>query len=570
MISAPEPTKRRLTPEFVATLLILLAYIVFLLTLPAWPSQDGPVHLYYTHVLSALLSHQPTVYTRFYTIKHLLPPYALYYYALLALSKFVPLLLADRLILCVYLALFIFGFRYLAQAIGPGADRVTLLATLLALNWAAGIGFVNYCLSLALALWAIGLWLRLANKGLPARLLFLFLVAAITLTHPVPLLILMAFCGFDLLRRFLAERKRGTLAASLRLLRADLILLLLSALALLYVHHFAAAHPLADTEPITQSFLVRTAHHALAIAQLHHLSLVFGHSFPYLVYRFGQLALPLIAFALGIAQRLRNRAAGQWTSGDTWLIISIVLLIFIPFLPSDISGAFYFCERLSILIWLAPLLAASGWIPRPKDTAFRSPVPAALLSFALVTNLCLLWAADAVLRPLADQIAALKHAPSLPSGDLTLLLEDDRSGWNGTAAPAWAPFYWAGAHLLRYNDAVLDNSPWLDSAIIPLGATSALPVGSHAIGDSASPHELSLQLLHSPSVRTQVLSSAGVALITQSESQGPVASEPVLAPSPGAEKSWSCHLAARWYQLCVAHPAGEISSTSPPASMRDR
>ena len=106
MSSASAPL-RRFTPELLATVLIVVVYIAWLLSLPAWPSQDGPVHLYYTHVLGALLSHQPTPYTHFYTIKHLLPPYALYYYALLVLSKAVSLLMADRLIVCAYVVLFV-------------------------------------------------------------------------------------------------------------------------------------------------------------------------------------------------------------------------------------------------------------------------------------------------------------------------------------------------------------------------------------------------------------------------------------------------------------------------------
>jgi hypothetical protein len=186
MFSSPESTNRGVTPELLATILLVLAYIVWILSLPAWPSQDGPVHLYYVHVMRELLSHHATVYSRYYTIKHVLPPYALYYYALLALSKFCSLLLADRLVLCVYLILFVFGFRYLARAVGPSADLSTLLALLLALNWSAGMGFLNHCLSLALVFWAIGLWLRFTERRPGARLVFLLIVAAITLTHPVP------------------------------------------------------------------------------------------------------------------------------------------------------------------------------------------------------------------------------------------------------------------------------------------------------------------------------------------------------------------------------------------------
>ena len=60
MLSSSEPTSPRFTPELLATFVIVLAYIVWILSLPALPTQDGPIHLYYTHVLRALFSHADT------------------------------------------------------------------------------------------------------------------------------------------------------------------------------------------------------------------------------------------------------------------------------------------------------------------------------------------------------------------------------------------------------------------------------------------------------------------------------------------------------------------------------
>jgi hypothetical protein len=555
---------RQLTPEFVVTVMLVLVYSIWLLSLPAWPSQDGPAHLYYAHVLGALFSHQPTIYARYYTIKHLLPPYALYYYALLGLSKFLPLLFADRLIVCVYLLLFIFGFRFLASAVGPSADRATLLLVLVSLNWSVGIGFLNYCLSLALALWAIGLWVRFTDNHLLPRFAFLLLVIAITLTHPVPLLIVLAFCGIDLLQRFTLSWRASNTASRAPAV-PDLVLFCLSLLALLYVKHFATAHPLSEAQPHPASFVIRAAHAALLIAQLHSISLIFGHSIPILIYRFGQLLTLVIAFALAFSQRLRNRNAGIWTHGDTWLVFSIALLIVLPLLPSNVSGAYYFTERLTILLWIAPLIAASGWAPSASSTGVKedSPfssviaswIPGLILFFAIVTNLCLIWEANALLRPVADLIQASERAPISHTGKLALLLYDSRPGNTGKAGPSWDPFYWAGAHILRHNDAILDNSPWLDSAIIPLGARPELPVGANATGQSASPDQLSAQLLRHPAERGKVLSSADVVLITQPGRPAPSELDPVLAPSPDSTNSWSCHLAASWYQLCLPSAA---------------
>ncbi len=549
MFSSPQPTNRRVTPELLATVFLVLAYIVLILSLPAWPSQDGPIHLYYVHVMRELLSHHATVYSRYYTIKHVLPPYALYYYALFVLSKFCSLLLADRLVLCVYLVLFVFGFRYLAQKVGSSADLCTLLALLLALNWSTGMGFLNYCLSLALVFWAMGLWLRFTEIWLGARLVFLLLVAAITLTHPVPLLVLLTFCGVDWLRRLVFRDKPGGDSQRTHF-TADLLLLGLSTLALLYVRHFATANPVSQPGSVQGSFPSQVAQHVVDIVRMHHVALLFGRSVPILLYLFSTLALLAIAYALAIRQYMRNRAARRWEPSDTWLVYSVVLLVLIPFLPSDLNDAFYFAERLSILIWLAPLVAASGWTTR-VHSASPGFLRLALLALAVVSNVCLLWQGNAILRPIASQMAAIQYEPISHAGQLGLILEDSRTPASFNNAPSWNAYYWAGAHVFRRDEAVLDNSPWLDAAIIPLGAQPTLEVAAGSTGNDSSPHHLSQLFLRSPEVRARALASADFVLITQPGLPAPSVLDPLLMPPVGG-KTWSCRAGAAWYQLCEA------------------
>lgn len=546
------PNHRGLTPELLATIALVITYIVWILSLPSWPSQDGPIHLYYVHVIRELLWNPQAIYSRYYTIKHLLPPYALYYYLLLALSKFCSLLLADRIVLCVYFALFVFGFRYIAVKIGPSADLSTLLAVVLALNWSTGMGFLNHCLSLALVFWAIGVWLRFTERSLGARIIFLLLVMAITVTHPVPLLILLVFCAVDCLQR-LVLRRTGSEDARRSWLRADLVLLGLSMLSLLYVRHFATASSIAQPSSIGGSYAGRVARHVRDTILLHHLALIFGHSPVILLYLGGLLALVVIAYTLAILQFRSNRTLRQWRASDTWLVYSVVLLVVIPLLPSDLNDAFYFTERLTILIWLAPLLAASGWAPHDRhdraEERWARPVRVGLLIFAVAANLALLVEANGILRPLATEIAVATHAPVTNRGELGLLLEDSSAPLSVLKGPSWNPFYWAGAHVFRHDDAVLDNSPWLDAAIIPLGAQPALPIAATSAGNEASPHTLSVELEHSPAARARAFASVNFVLITQPGLAASSGVDPLLAHTPGGN-AWSCRAGAAWLQLC--------------------
>jgi hypothetical protein len=234
----------------------------------------------------------------------------------------------------------------------------------------------------------------------------------------------------------------------------------------------------------------------------------------------------------------------------------VVLLVLIPFFPSDFNDAFYLTERLSILIWLAPLVAASGWTPRVAATsdsvrtvASSGRLRLALLAFAVIINACLLWQGNAILRPIAAQMAAIQREPISHFGQLGLILEDSRAPASSSRQPSWNAFYWAGAHVFRRDEAVLDNSPWLDAAIIPLGARPALPVAAGSTGNDASPHQLSQLFQRSPELSAQALASADFVLITQPGLPPPSALDPLLMP-PAGGKTWTCQAGAAWYQLC--------------------
>ena len=550
---APELRRdRRLTPEFAATLLLLLAYIVWLISLPAWPSQDGPAHLYYAHVMGALLSHEPGVYAHYYTIKHLLPPYALYYYALLALSHVFSLLVADKLVVCAYLLLFTFGVRYLARAVGPNADRTTLLALLLGLSWSVGMGFVNFCLSLAVVFWAVGLWLRFADNRLWRRAVFLLLVVAITLTHPVPLLVLIGFCVLDLFLR--AVLRHGLGKANPPASLADLITLAFACLALAYVRHFATSHPLEQAQPTAASFVTLTAGHVRAMLELHNLMLIFGHTAPITIYRVGLLLTPLVGFALAIRQWLAAGESRARTSCTTWIVLAIALAIAVPLLPSNISNAYFFSERMTVLVWLAPLLAVAACGRADGEArATRSQtsglIRICVLMFAVITNLSLLWAANGILRPIAHEVTSISTDPAR-TGKLGMVLEDARKPQSLRSGPAWNPFEWAAIHDIRKNDAILDNAPWLDSALIPLGATSGLPGATLSTDDAVSPHHLSMTLQNSASARAQQITPVDFVLIEQPGLPAPSTLDAALA-SAGDDKHWNCVIApGAWYQVC--------------------
>lgn len=563
--------------ELFALFIILAGYVGWMLSLPCFPSGDGPVHMYYVHVLSALLSHNNPEYEHFFHIRHILPPYSLYYYGLLVLSKIVPMLLADRIIICVYFVSFVFGFRYLARAIGPSADLMTLLATLLLLNWPLGMGFVNFCLSLSFSFWATGLWLRTVGKrDIPGRIAFLVMVTAVMLTHPVPLLLLLAVTGTILLLRILhSSRGAGKFGLPQHGL-ADIVTLALAALNLGYVKLFAKANPLQQSKDVIPTSYWGEVLHRLGIyGREHALSFLLGRAPDLLVYRTCLILILVVPVVMAIRQRIRNRAAGVWTTGDSFLVLGGIIFVVLPFIPSQLNGLYYFADRLVICVWLAFLFAASGWSARAGEDVFtpvaagegqklpllagtRLPISSRTagifcIAFAVISSAALLSGANRLVRPIAHAVAALDHTTISPPGQIGFIFEDSRKPVGGQhEGLSWNPYYWALVHVLRHNDAVMANAPWMDESIIPVAPSNPLPEVSIVALQEPFLTDVQRDMLRSPDDLKATLHS--VTFFLENDFDRPVTTFNVLLHAAGpAAAGWTCSQ-TDLYRICDRAP----------------
>jgi len=548
MTSPSEPISQKnqlwRTPEMAVIFLITAAYVIWLLSLPAFPTQDGPIHLYYTHVLKALFSGHASVYAGFYRVKHLLPPYALYYYALLGLAHFVPLLDADKIIVCVYFVSFVFGFRYLARALGPNADVMTLLATLVLLNWPLGMGFVNFCLSLSFAFWGIGLWLRFAGeKGVGRRVLFVALAVVVMFTHPVPLLAMLGVAALELGWRVVQRRRAWR---SLPCLAADFFTLFAAGCTLAYVKLFTASRPLQQTavEYQSESPLALIAHNAINYAVEKGVAFLIGPGLGLRAYRVILLLAVLIPLSVAVYQTISRSRRGSWTQADRVLVLAVASIVVLPFVPHDLNGSHFFAERLLLVVWILPMFAASGgsgWTRRARFAA---------IGFVVIGQMIILSLANAKLRPVASVIAAVDNAPgqiAAKPGEVGLLLEDDRP----TAVESglsFSPYLWGAVNVLRHDDAVMANTPWLDLAIIPLGAGPKLPIEQLKPAELEFPSILRGDLMAEPAVRAHLLSSVDFVLIQQAYRPEGQDVDPLLAES---HATWSCRTPEpKWVRVC--------------------
>ncbi|MHB1958730.1 MAG: hypothetical protein ACYCO5_06835 [Acidobacteriaceae bacterium] len=222
---------------------LVAMYCGWVLSLPLFPAQDSPMHLYIASVLSSLLSGSDHFSTYFY-VRHLVTPYSLHYYFLIFFGRIFSFPIADKLLVCAIILCSAFGFRYLARTVGPSGDVMSLFAIPLFLSWALGMGFYNYCLSLGLAFWALGFWGRASSTRQHKFWLgFVLTIALMTLTHPLLVIVVIAFAGFHLLWRIcqasLETRQHPTGdRRRLNSFRYDLLYLLSALSSLAYIAHY--------------------------------------------------------------------------------------------------------------------------------------------------------------------------------------------------------------------------------------------------------------------------------------------------------------------------------------------
>jgi hypothetical protein len=541
-------------------IVITASYCVWVLSLPLFPMMDGPVHLYYIHVLRALFAKAPNIYHSFYYIRSILPPYSAYYYLQMALGSFLPDLLADKLIICLYFVLFAFGFRYLAMAIGPSGEWMALLATLLFLSWPLGMGFVNYCLSAAIAMWAIGLWWRASGQpGHWKKILFVVLAYVAMLTHSVPLLFIAICCFTELVVRVVRRRKQVDKTTVDKYLLQDAGYLALALGTFAYVKLFTVRNSLEQMSK-SRGGIHAFADRALAYAHQWPLDFFRGDGTRMSLYRWAIFLILAVPLLLAAKETWRHIQAKVWAKSDTWVALIFLTILVLPAVPPEFNHAYYFADRMVLIVWIGAI--ATGSIYQARSKAFGVAVSV----FSVAATALILQLAYVKVNPIAKLIAEVQTIPAENSGDVGLLLQQAR--YKPTNDLNYDPFYWAGVHYFRIHNKVLYDSPWMKQTTIPISATGLAytRIASLVVED---PQALRRELKGSPDERNWILSNVSFMVVTEGVGPKTMGMDPLLAMDRPETKPWAC-MDEAWFNLCNRQA---MSASQPPptiASVRPR
>jgi hypothetical protein len=441
-----------------AALALLASTALILLAAPFFPSQDGPVHLYYADVLRGLLTHSAP-YAQYFEIKSLLTPYALEYYALLALETVFSPAVSEKLLLAGYILAFGLGFRYLVESVAERGSPWTVAGIPFCLHLLVYMGFLNFCLAVALLLFLCGFWIRFSERLTRGRVAVLLSgLVLMLLTHPVPVAVFLLFILVYVLTGVATEAAVGPASgpaswkAWLRARRRTLVLMTaMGAMALLWVGLFVDRLKRAPTDASYASvygWLVSIA----TEVQLYPVM-----PFRHLLYRAGPMLLVGLACATLID--------GFLAKGRRWPVAAIALaatgaICFALYLilPPNINGSFYFAERFPIL-WVLFFLAACAALRPGRRWNMAAGCAAA---FVTVVLLMMQWRN---VSAIGQEIAPVLNSPPARAGSLGLIVGSETKQ---PAGLSFDPYMWSGAHYCRRSRAILGNEPWMTLPLIML------------------------------------------------------------------------------------------------------
>ena len=525
--------------------LLLAAFCTWVLSMPLFPSQDGPNHVFDAYIFGKLLSHSSTVYGSYYFIRYLFPPYSVHYYLLVGLMKVAPPLLADKLVVCLIIITFCCGLRYLAKGMGPCGSVMSLFGFAIVLNWPLAMGFENFCLALAMDLWALGLWVRFAyDRALPQRALFVLLSFLIALTHPVALPILVLFCGIELVLRSANSfiyRASGADDSSYK--AADLATLLCSCCFILYIAMFIDNHAAGSnkTAPYSATWTLRTypAMYGLAFFGKHGVESIF--------YRSLLIVVLLIAVFTAVAAVRKRGATPGWTQTESFLVITLLAFLVLPFVPKSINDPYYLAVRMLVVVWVGAIAAASGHRALNYQTQWL------LASTAAVIALLILGIGIHRIFPIARRIAIVQEEKRQPEGSVGISIPA-YEGSDYTYPVIYSlPYEWGGSNYFRESKAVMLNAPWMDSTYFPMGAKPSLLTADVNFAVLQQPIEFRKELIESKRLQDLVFPRIRFIFFTDPEHRATERTMDAVLKLDMVDH-WSCRR-SDWYTICEKEPA---------------
>jgi hypothetical protein len=423
----------------------VIVLVAGILWLPVFPSQDGPLHGYYSAVEQAVET-DPSAFGSEFVLKPARLFYTFTNQFFQLMSPFEPEA-AEKLLAILCIVGFCYGFRYLATAVGTADSPALLLIFPFVFHTALFRGFYNYNAGLAVLLCTCGFWLRYSDRLSGKRTcVFALLILLHLMTHPIPLLLAAIFASAESALRI---RREGLWHQRKRLLHIGAMF----AVVLFVVLRVSAG----SSAELNARF----------------------HSVPERMIRVARL-IPLLPFdswllwacAVLSAGAMVVLAALAWRSGEQRRRRRLLLLFGVGGLTSPLIVPWGFGPLANIDERL-PIIGAAFLCAAAARSAARWP--RVFGAGALVLGVLAIGVNLRESRAIAEMISPLMEAPPTPAGIRGVVVAPVGPSTFPPGA-RFAACQWAPASYFRRSEAVLVNFAWLDQAQFRLRPTSPGPL----------------------------------------------------------------------------------------------
>ena len=157
--------------------LLVLLHLIPIWSFPAFPSQDGPIHVANATIFREYNNPERTVFREYYVLNEKPSPNWLIQGILAGLMFLVSPLTAEKILLSGYTVLFPFAIRYALEAIQRGSGFLAVMACIFMSNLFLHMGFYNFCYSLPLYLFFLGYWIKHHHEPRPRHLSMLLVLS---------------------------------------------------------------------------------------------------------------------------------------------------------------------------------------------------------------------------------------------------------------------------------------------------------------------------------------------------------------------------------------------------------
>lgn len=381
---APRPGARTLRFELLLLGAVVAAQLLPLVLLRYLPTQDGPSHQALAYAMRVIDRPEGAPLREYLMANDEALPNWFVFFLQAKVLAFLSVRAAEKVLVAAYVVLLPLGLRYALRAIDSNAGFLAALSLPFTYNFLFGMGFLNFCFSLAAFFFAFGFYIRGAARFSWRQAIGLALLAAwVYFCHPVTLVMLLLAVGTFGCWQVWLQVWRTSLQPKewWRAARERLVLPLLSLVPVLLLLATFVGRRL-DRPHARLDFTVKLKH-LLGLYSL----VSFDRCM--LVISLGLAAL-LGVLALLVVRQRRREGSSKPVPADALLAVAALFTMVYFAAPSTMAGGGFLNHRLALFppLTLVLWLASARWSARVR---WMTQLAGILLATGMLVTLWARW-----------------------------------------------------------------------------------------------------------------------------------------------------------------------------------